>query len=73
MSAGVAVAQSATTITEQCILSNSMIEDDPNDNSATNEEEKTNPRWGPSHKGAQELQRLYSRGMIPLLTLIFMK
>lgn len=61
----VSVARTATTTvtSEQCLLINSMLEDDPNDNSATNEEEKTKPRWGPSHKGAQELQRLYSRGM----------
>lgn len=57
------VALAAATITpEQCLLSNSMLEDDPNDNSATNEEEKTKPRWGRSHKGAQELARLYSGG-----------
>uniref|UniRef100_A0A2P2I5P8 Transmembrane protein 189-like n=1 Tax=Hirondellea gigas TaxID=1518452 RepID=A0A2P2I5P8_9CRUS len=52
----------AMTTTEQCLLANSMLEDDPNDNSATNEEEKTKPRWGPSHKGAQELASLYSTG-----------
>ena len=51
----------ATTL-EQCLLSKSMLEDDPNSNSATNEEEKIKPRWGPSHKGAQELAGLYSRG-----------
>ncbi|XP_018010972.1 plasmanylethanolamine desaturase [Hyalella azteca] len=47
---------------EECLFSNSMLEDDPNDNSATNEEEKIKPRWGPGHKGAQELAGLYSRG-----------
>ncbi|MPC63486.1 hypothetical protein E2C01_057585 [Portunus trituberculatus] len=39
-----------------------MLEEDPNDNSATNEEEKIKPRWGPYHKGAKELASLYSRG-----------
>lgn len=34
--------------------SNAMLEDDPNSNSG--------PRWGPNHKGAKELQALYSRG-----------
>lgn len=48
--------------TDDQILHNSMLEDDPNDNSATNEEEKTKPRWGPYHKGAKELAGLYSRG-----------
>ena len=48
--------------TEEQIFSNSMLEDDPNDNNATNEEEKTKPRWGPNHKGAKELASLYSRG-----------
>ncbi|KAK8378474.1 hypothetical protein O3P69_011172 [Scylla paramamosain] len=48
--------------TEAQILHNSMLEEDPNDNSATNEEEKIKPRWGPYHKGAKELASLYSRG-----------
>lgn len=48
--------------TEDQILQDSMLEDDPNDNSATNEEEKTKPRWGPYHKGAKELASLYSKG-----------
>ncbi|XP_076068458.1 plasmanylethanolamine desaturase Kua [Oratosquilla oratoria] len=47
--------------TEEEILNHSMLEDDPNDNSATNEEEKTKPRWGPNHKGAMELASLYSK------------
>lgn len=25
------------------------------------------PRWGPQHKGAQELQKLYSRGEFPYI------
>ncbi|KAK3860647.1 hypothetical protein Pcinc_033312 [Petrolisthes cinctipes] len=48
--------------TEAQIINNSMLEEDPNDNSATNEEEKIKPRWGPYHKGAKELAGLYSRG-----------
>nr|XP_022912054.1 transmembrane protein 189 [Onthophagus taurus] len=49
--------------TEKDILENSMLEDDPNANSATvREEEKNRPRWGPQHKGAQELANLYSTG-----------
>ena len=48
--------------TEAQILHNSMLEEDPNDNSATNEEEKIKPRWGPYHKGAKELASLYSTG-----------
>ncbi|KAL1124165.1 hypothetical protein AAG570_001935 [Ranatra chinensis] len=48
---------------EQEILENSMHEDDPNANSSVlREEEAFTPRWGPSHKGAQELANLYSRG-----------
>jgi ubiquitin-conjugating enzyme E2 variant len=41
-----------------------MLEDDPNANSAVTHEEKIKPRWGPYHKGAQELANLYSRGKI---------
>lgn len=48
--------------TEQEILENSMLEDDPNANSAVTSEEKIRPRWGPQHKGAQELANLYSHG-----------
>jgi hypothetical protein len=33
-----------------------MLEHDPNSNS--------DPRWGPHHKGAKELQELYSKGDI---------
>lgn len=51
--------------TEQEILANSMLEDDPNANSAVTHEEKTRPRWGPRHKGAQELANLYSTGRRP--------
>jgi len=47
---------------EKEILENSMLEDDPNKNSAVTQEEKNTPRWGPYHKGAQELANLYSRG-----------
>ena len=48
--------------TDQQIYENSMLEDDPNANSAVTHEEKIKPRWGPHHKGAQELANLYSRG-----------
>lgn len=48
--------------TDQQIYENSMLEDDPNSNSAVTHEEKIKPRWGPYHKGAQELAKLYSRG-----------
>uniref|UniRef100_A0A1B6D822 Lipid desaturase domain-containing protein n=1 Tax=Clastoptera arizonana TaxID=38151 RepID=A0A1B6D822_9HEMI len=48
--------------TEQDILHNSMLEDDPNANSSVTPEESVTPRWGPNHKGAQELANLYSGG-----------
>lgn len=58
--------------TEKQILENSMLEDDPNANcqlSTTNDVidsthsiAQTIPRWGPQHKGAQELANLYSPG-----------
>lgn len=48
--------------TEQEILKNSMLEDDPNANCAVTEIEKIKPRWGPQHKGAQELANLYTKG-----------
>lgn len=50
--------------TEQQILENSMLEDDPNANCAVGAapRERTGPRWGPQHKGAQELANLYSKG-----------
>ncbi|XP_055703247.1 plasmanylethanolamine desaturase [Phlebotomus papatasi] len=49
--------------TEQDILEKSMPEDDPNSNSEVNIVElKKGPRWGPQHKGAQELANLYSSG-----------
>ncbi|XP_065357986.1 plasmanylethanolamine desaturase 1 [Calliphora vicina] len=49
---------------DQEILENSMHEDDPNGNSALEQTftEKASPRWGPQHKGAQELAQLYSPG-----------
>lgn len=51
--------------TERQIYENSMLEDDPNANSVipSSQEDKTVPRWGPNHKGAQELANLYSTGM----------
>lgn len=52
---------------EQDILQNSMQEDDPNANSSVLPEETLTPRWGPNHKGAQELANLYSRGNLNIL------
>ncbi|XP_045472523.1 plasmanylethanolamine desaturase [Harmonia axyridis] len=48
--------------TDKQIYENSMLEDDPNANCAIRQEEKIFPRWGPQHKGAQELANLYSNG-----------
>lgn len=56
--------------TDKQILENSMYEDDPNSNCqmATTksadgfDESQESPRWGPQHKGAQELAELYSPG-----------
>lgn len=50
--------------TDQQILENSMLEDDPNANSELNacRANENRPRWGPQHKGAQELANLYSPG-----------
>lgn len=48
--------------TEQEIFQNSMLEDDPNSNCAIKDEERNRPRWGPQHRGAQELANLYSAG-----------
>ncbi|XP_013382665.1 transmembrane protein 189 [Lingula anatina] len=45
--------------TEDEILRNSMSEEDPNYNNVR-ETTETIPRWGPQHKGAQELAGLYS-------------
>lgn len=51
--------------TDQQILENSMLEDDPNANNeiVKNDNLGNHPRWGPQHKGAQELANLYSPGM----------
>nr|CAD7265987.1 unnamed protein product [Timema shepardi] len=49
--------------TDKQIYENSMLEDDPNANSAVTHEEKIKPRWGPHHKGAQELANLYSKAV----------
>lgn len=57
--------------TEQDILENSMLEDDPNANSAITSEQKYHPRWGPRHKGAQELANLYSTGGCLTKKLVF--
>lgn len=57
--------------TDKQILENSMLEDDPNSNcqltttAAANDctnDGTSAPRWGPQHKGAQELANLYSPG-----------
>ncbi|XP_018913048.2 plasmanylethanolamine desaturase 1 [Bemisia tabaci] len=50
--------------TEQEIFENSMLEDDPNCNSSVSRfpQEVFQPRWGPTHRGAQELAKLYSTG-----------
>lgn len=50
--------------TDQQILENSMLEDDPNANSELKacRVNENHPRWGPQHKGAQELANLYSPG-----------
>lgn len=60
--------------TDRQIYENSMLEDDPNANSVVpssstvstffsySPEDATAPRWGPNHKGAQELASLYSGG-----------
>jgi hypothetical protein len=50
--------------TERQIYENSMLEDDPNANSVVpnSPEDRIKPRWGPNHKGAQELASLYSGG-----------
>lgn len=51
-----------------------MLEDDPNANcqlmttkdviNSTSNESQSSPRWGPQHKGAQELANLYSPGNV---------
>lgn len=46
-----------------------MLEDDPNANSEIKTTNTINrninhPRWGPKHKGAQELANLYSSGKL---------
>ncbi|XP_023020799.1 plasmanylethanolamine desaturase Kua [Leptinotarsa decemlineata] len=48
--------------TEQQIRLNSMLEDDPNANCDVAPKKRLGPRWGPQHKGAQELANLYSTG-----------
>lgn len=50
-----------------------MLEDDPNSNcqlatkindTSNTQNEQPPPRWGPQHKGAQELANLYSPGKL---------
>lgn len=55
---------SSAFISDRDTLKHSMLEDDPNCNSSLSSEleDFKNPRWGPAHKGAQELAQLYSRG-----------
>lgn len=62
ISASMATKILAPVKTEQQILENSMLEDDPNANCAVTPDEKVRPRWGPQHKGAQELANLYTTG-----------
>jgi len=50
---------------EQEILSQSMTEEDPNQNSACSTAE-TKPRWGPQHAGAKELASQYTFGELNL-------
>lgn len=52
--------------TDQQILENSMLEDDPNANSENRKDQSNEhyPRWGPQHRGAQELANLYSPGKL---------
>ena len=65
---------SAAVKSDQDILKHSMMEDDPNCNSSivAGPEDNKLPRWGPSHKGAQELAQLYSQGILffPLFLLV---
>lgn len=56
--------------TEQQIYENSMLEDDPNANSAVTQDEKVWPRWGPQHKGAQELANLYTTGRLTAVRIV---
>jgi plasmanylethanolamine desaturase len=53
--------------TDKQILEHSMLEDDPNGNFELKKPKPVvqRPRWGPQHKGAQELARLYSKGECP--------
>lgn len=60
-------APAAAIKTERDILENSMLEDDVNGNSESDllpctVTARGTPRWGPQHKGAQELANLYSSG-----------
>lgn len=50
--------------TNKQIYENSMLEGDPNSNSKSKLDDLASnyPRWGPQHKGAQELAKLYSPG-----------
>lgn len=50
----------ASVKTKQEIYENSMLEDDPNENTVRQRADE--PRWGPKHKGAQTLAKYYSKG-----------
>lgn len=67
--------QAAPVKTDKQILENSMIEDDPNANFQCSTEkislENKKVRWGPSHKGAQELANLYSPGNVILFFYVY--
>ncbi|XP_058122448.1 putative odorant receptor 83c [Anopheles ziemanni] len=70
--------------TDQEILQNSMLEDDPNSNTiltcsrgkeASDDSGRTTdekrPRWGPPYKGAQELAKLYSSVIVYFVSNIY--
>lgn len=59
--------------TERQILEHSMSEDDPNANTQPPTEGASQLRWGPRHKGAQELAELYSPGIITVSFLLIIK
>ncbi|XP_057364641.1 plasmanylethanolamine desaturase 1-like isoform X1 [Daphnia carinata] len=45
------------------LIKQSLVRDDSGSNSVPSRlEDNNNPRWGPSHKGAQELAQLYTKG-----------
>ena len=63
---------SSSLINDPEIFKCSMLLYDPNYNSSISSELENfkYPRWGPSHKGAQELAQLYSRGKVKVCPFI---